>query len=270
MSHWLTAALIETSRLNIKLQFNASRGFFLTLPADQLKGGETDLPPTFINVVKKKKLYSFTTIELVKYIVTDWYYWHLSSSSYYSYRRLVVWTSHLQRFISCQASQYLASLVKCHSPSQQWTNHCSTVTELLERFHADIGVLYKVTEAIAMLDMLLSFAHSCSLSQHGMCAYIRHAILLTIQSKLHSATWIHINTCHWSWSSSDYGAYAKRTSSAEWHFRITIIEFSNHYWTQHEWKVNLHQTSGFTYYYGAYGILCSCILCIISALWPGM
>lgn len=90
------------------------------------------------------------------------------------------------------------------------------------------------------------------------------------QSKIHSATWIHINTCHWSWSSSDYGAYAKRASSTEWHFRIAIIEFSNHYGTQHEWQVNLHQTSGFTYYYGAYGILCSCILCIISALWPGM
>lgn len=58
---------IETTNLNIKLQFNASRGFFLTLPVDQLKGGEGDLPSIFINVIKKKKLYSFATIELVMY-----------------------------------------------------------------------------------------------------------------------------------------------------------------------------------------------------------
>lgn len=66
-------ASIETTNLNIKLQFNASRGFFLTLPVDQLKGGEGDLPSIFINVIKKKKLYSFATIELVMYIGTGRY-----------------------------------------------------------------------------------------------------------------------------------------------------------------------------------------------------
>ncbi|KAJ8652676.1 hypothetical protein O0I10_011683 [Lichtheimia ornata] len=115
----------QTTNLNIKLQFNASRGFFLTLPVDQLKGGEGDLPSIFINVIKKKKLYSFATIELLQ-----------------------------------KNSRMNESLAEIYLMSD------NTVTELLQRFHADIGVLYKVTEAIAMLDMLLSFAHSCSLTQH--------------------------------------------------------------------------------------------------------
>ncbi|KAI7883907.1 hypothetical protein K492DRAFT_205104 [Lichtheimia hyalospora FSU 10163] len=114
----------QTSQLNIKLQFNASRGFFLTLPVDQVKD-ESDLPAIFINVIKKKKFYSFATIELLQ-----------------------------------KNSRMNESLAEIYLMSD------NAVTDLLQKFHADVGVLYKVTEAIAMLDMLLSFAHSCSLSQH--------------------------------------------------------------------------------------------------------
>ncbi|WAQ95648.1 MSH4-like protein, partial [Mya arenaria] len=40
----------------------------------------------------------------------------------------------------------------------------SVMTELLNGVRDDIGCLYKLTDTVAMLDMLLSFAHACTLS----------------------------------------------------------------------------------------------------------
>lgn len=58
----------ETTSLNIKLQFSPSKGFYLTLPADEIKGTQASLPDIFTNVVKKKKHYCFVTLELVSLI----------------------------------------------------------------------------------------------------------------------------------------------------------------------------------------------------------
>jgi len=41
------------------------------------------------------------------------------------------------------------------------------MTELLNGIRDDIGCLYKLTETVAMLDMLLAFAHTCTLSDFG-------------------------------------------------------------------------------------------------------
>ncbi|KAI9493031.1 DNA mismatch repair protein Msh4 [Zychaea mexicana] len=120
----LATEYTESSGLNIKLQFNAPKGFYLSLPADQLEES-TILPQVFINVVKKKKQYTFTTLELLQ-----------------------------------KNSRMNESLTEVYLMSDK------TVTDLLQVFRADIGVLYKVSEAIAMLDMLLSFGHCCSLSEY--------------------------------------------------------------------------------------------------------
>ncbi|KAI8145098.1 muts protein 4 [Fennellomyces sp. T-0311] len=113
----------ESTGLNIKLQFSAAKGFYLSLPTDQIS--DNSLPPIFINVVKKKKQYTFTTLELLQ-----------------------------------KNSRMDESLTEVYLMSDK------TVTDLLQVFRADISVLYKVSEAIAMLDMLLSFGHSCSLSEY--------------------------------------------------------------------------------------------------------
>ncbi len=39
--------------------------------------------------------------------------------------------------------------------------------ELLSDIREQIGCLYKLTESVAMLDMLHSFAHSCTVSDYG-------------------------------------------------------------------------------------------------------
>ena len=49
---------------------------------------------------------------------------------------------------------------------------CSVLNELMVRMRSEIGCLYKLSECISMLDMLLSFALTCTLSSYGMAVYI--------------------------------------------------------------------------------------------------
>ncbi|KAI9276945.1 muts domain V-domain-containing protein, partial [Phascolomyces articulosus] len=137
----------ESSGLNIKLQFNAPKGFYLSLPADQLDENAA-LDQIFINVVKKKKQYTFTTLELLQ-----------------------------------KNSRMNESLAEVYLMSDK------TVTNLLQVFREGISVLYKVSEAIAMLDMLLSFGHCCSVSEYVRPEFTntlaiesgRHPIMETVQ-----------------------------------------------------------------------------------------
>ena len=41
------------------------------------------------------------------------------------------------------------------------------MTELLNGIRDEIGCLYKLTESVARLDMLLAFAHACTVSEFG-------------------------------------------------------------------------------------------------------
>ena len=45
---------------------------------------------------------------------------------------------------------------------------CRVVTELLNDIRDNVGCLYKLSEAVAMVDMLQSFAHACTISNYGM------------------------------------------------------------------------------------------------------
>ena len=44
---------------------------------------------------------------------------------------------------------------------------CSVVSELLNEIRDHIGCLYKLAELVSMIDMLVSFAHLCTLSDYG-------------------------------------------------------------------------------------------------------
>lgn len=59
----------------------------------------------------------------------------------------------------------------------------SAVTELLNYFRNHISILYKVSEALAMLDMLLSFAQSCGISDYG-----KHSVYRAINTKHENVT----------------------------------------------------------------------------------
>ena len=54
----------ESYGLQMKLQFNVSNGFYITMV--RAAEEECDLPTEFINVIKKKKTIRCTTVVLVK------------------------------------------------------------------------------------------------------------------------------------------------------------------------------------------------------------
>ena len=41
------------------------------------------------------------------------------------------------------------------------------MSELLNEIRGEIGCLYKLSESVAQLDMLLAFAHACTVSEFG-------------------------------------------------------------------------------------------------------
>jgi hypothetical protein len=51
--------------MQMKLQFSASVGFYITMATSQLDKNDGELPDEFINVITKKKNVQFTTLELV-------------------------------------------------------------------------------------------------------------------------------------------------------------------------------------------------------------
>ncbi|CAO3593979.1 unnamed protein product [Absidia cylindrospora] len=111
----------DTFELNLKLQFDNERKFYLTLPADQ---SDMNLPSIFINVAKKKKIITFTSLELLQ-----------------------------------KNSRVEEALTEIYMMSDR------SVGEILQRFQSGIHIFYKVSESISLLDLLLSFATGCTLSE---------------------------------------------------------------------------------------------------------
>ncbi|KAH7049847.1 DNA mismatch repair protein Msh4 [Linnemannia elongata] len=117
----VTNRYVQEYGINLKVQFNVTMGYYYTTTVDQLGGNE--MPLVFINVVKKGKSLTFTTLELVK-----------------------------------KNAKINDSLTEVYLMSDK------IVSDLSSNIRVEIGALYKASEAIAMLDMLLSFAHQCTIS----------------------------------------------------------------------------------------------------------
>ncbi|KAJ3021758.1 MutS protein msh4 [Thoreauomyces humboldtii] len=112
---------VEKYDLTIKVQFNASTGFFLTIPGTG--NAANDLPLEFINVEQKRKLCTFTSLKLLSY------------------------NDRIQE-----------SLTEVYLMSDR------IIEELIQDVRKIASILYKAAEAVALLDMLVSFAHSCTIS----------------------------------------------------------------------------------------------------------
>ncbi|GBC10105.1 hypothetical protein RclHR1_09340004 [Rhizophagus clarus] len=113
----------EQYQLPIKTQFSSAAGFYLSINIDQLE--DKQLPLTFINVKKKRKILTFTTLEVMKKNI-----------------------------------KISDSLTEVYLMSDK------TIEDLISEIRSGICVLYKASESIAMLDMLTSFAHQCTVSNH--------------------------------------------------------------------------------------------------------
>ncbi|KAF9183929.1 MutS protein msh4 [Haplosporangium sp. Z 767] len=142
---------VEEYGVRLKLQFNVTMGYYLSMTVDQLEGGE--LPLIFINIVKKNKILTFTTLELIK-----------------------------------KNAKINDSLTEVYLMSDKIVN------DLSSEIRSEISALYKASEAIAMLDMLLSFAHQCTVNEYTRPVYTdtlvikqgRHPII----EKLYASTFV--------------------------------------------------------------------------------
>ena len=62
-----------------------------------------------------------------------------------------------------QVAKHLLPVAVIFSPTY------SVVSELLSEIREHMGCLYKLAELVSVLDMLVSFAHLCTLSDYGEC-----------------------------------------------------------------------------------------------------
>ncbi|KAI9254067.1 muts domain V-domain-containing protein [Sporodiniella umbellata] len=112
----------DSYKLDLKLQFNPSTGFFIQLATHKA----SSLPDLFIHITQRKKTMQFTTLELLQ-----------------------------------KNNRVNESLAEVYLMSD------SVVSDLLQIFQDNINFLYKASEAIALLDMLSSFAVSCLSYDYG-------------------------------------------------------------------------------------------------------
>ena len=70
--------------------------------------------------------------------------------------------------LSCAREQ---KRIRCWTDLLQWQwviiFSYRVVNELLKNIREHLGCLYNLIECISMLDMLVSFAHNCTLSEYG-------------------------------------------------------------------------------------------------------
>lgn len=68
---------------------------------------------------------------------------------------------------------------------------CSVLKELLSEIRDHIGCLYKLTECVAMLDLLHCFAHSCTVLNYSesFVSITIHTLLFNLSIHLH---YVHI------------------------------------------------------------------------------
>ncbi|CAG8564154.1 9477_t:CDS:10 [Paraglomus brasilianum] len=113
----------EQYNIPLKMQFSPSSGFCLSTTVSNLE--QRQLPLIFINVTKKRKTLTFTTLDLMK-----------------------------------MNTKINDSLTEVYLMSDK------TVTELISEICSNIGILYEISESIAMLDLITSLAHQCTVSNN--------------------------------------------------------------------------------------------------------
>ncbi|KAF9583132.1 MutS protein msh4, partial [Lunasporangiospora selenospora] len=114
---------VDEYGIHLKVEFNLTMGYYLSTSVDNLEG--RGLPPIFINVIRKGRILTFTTLELVK-----------------------------------RNAKVNDSLTEVYLMSDK------IIAELSSGIRDDIGALYKVSEAVAMLDMLMAFTHLCTIGDY--------------------------------------------------------------------------------------------------------
>ncbi|RMX43324.1 hypothetical protein pdam_00014951 [Pocillopora damicornis] len=125
----------ERHNLPLKTGFNGTKGFFvqMTLNRDEHIDLKT-LPNEFLKATKVRSAVCFTTVDLL-----------LSLSS--------------------KSNSFFANRIK-ESLNEIYLMTNVVVSELLSEIREHMGCLYKLAELVSVMDMLVSFAHLCTLSDY--------------------------------------------------------------------------------------------------------
>ena len=67
--------------------------------------------------------------------------------------------------------------------------HTRVLSDLLAEIRDQIGCLYKLTECVAVMDMLHAFAHTCTLSDYGE-TYQHYYIVTSLPRVNHYTHWV--------------------------------------------------------------------------------
>ncbi|CAH3162066.1 unnamed protein product [Porites lobata] len=120
----------EKHNLPLKTGFNATRGFFIQLTVNRDQDVDlSSLPSEFLKVVKVRGVVSFTTVDLF-----------------------------------CFVFRFSDRIKESLNEIYLMTN--VVVSELLCEIRDHMGCLYKLAELVSVLDMLVSFAHLCTISDY--------------------------------------------------------------------------------------------------------
>ncbi|KAG9991175.1 hypothetical protein KCU78_g19768, partial [Aureobasidium melanogenum] len=133
--HELVDELQETHKLQLALKYDSARQYYLRLNASELE--DRNLPPVFINIIRKNNKVECSTLDLRK-------------------RSQKISDSHTEVLLMSDKA----------------------IQELIGEIRVYMSVLFKVSESIAMLDVLSSFAHNVTLHD-----YIRPRITQTLGIK---------------------------------------------------------------------------------------
>ncbi|KAI4753592.1 hypothetical protein E4T51_13301 [Aureobasidium sp. EXF-12344] len=121
--HELVDELQETHKLQLDLKYDSARQYYLRLNASELE--DRNLPPVFINVIRKNNKVECSTLDLRK-------------------RSQKISDSHTEVLLMSDKA----------------------IQELIGEIRVYMSVLFKVSESIAMLDVLSSFAHNVTLHDY--------------------------------------------------------------------------------------------------------
>ncbi|KAG9541811.1 hypothetical protein KCU79_g18374, partial [Aureobasidium melanogenum] len=121
--HELVDELQETHKLQLDLKYDGARQYYLRLNASELE--DRNLPPVFINVIRKNNKVECSTLDLRK-------------------RSQKISDSHTEVLLMSDKA----------------------IQELIGEIRVYMSVLFKVSESIAMLDVLSSFAHNVTLHDY--------------------------------------------------------------------------------------------------------
>jgi DNA mismatch repair protein MSH4 len=114
---------IETHNLKLELKYDNARQYYLCLNASELE--DRNLPPVFINVIRKNKKVECLTLDLRK-------------------RSQKISDSHTEVLLMSDKA----------------------IQDLITEIRVYMSVLFKVSESIAMLDVLSAFAHNVTLHDY--------------------------------------------------------------------------------------------------------